>query len=77
MDRKLTRVTPYVYIDDEGKIYFCIRDFLTMNRLPDEPQLREMVANDLKRFQRSRRPQNASANERQAWPDILILEEQN
>jgi hypothetical protein len=61
MDRDLTQITYCFYVDDDGQIYFCVGDFCREHRLPDSPELRRAVAEDIKA----------------TFPGILILEEQS
>ena len=62
MDRPLTQINYCFYVDDDDRLYFCVRDFLRENpQFVDTPQLRRVVAADMKRL----------------LPGLLILEEQN
>jgi hypothetical protein len=61
MDRPLTQISYCFYIDDDHNTYFCVMDFLRAHQLVDTPELRRVVAEDLKRM----------------FPGVLILEEQN
>lgn len=54
-----TKVTEYFYIDDSGKVYFSVEEFLRVNDFPDTPKLRYVVIQDI----------------RSLMPGILILEE--
>ncbi len=58
---RLTRVTECMYVDDEGKPYFCVEDFLHENQLPDTPEGRQVVIKEFKETE----------------PGMLIVEEQN
>jgi hypothetical protein len=60
MDRPLTQINYCFYVDDKERIYFCVGDFIREHRLPDTPQLRRDIAEDIKAL----------------MPSLLILEEQ-
>jgi hypothetical protein len=61
MDRPLTQISYCFYIDDDHNTYFCVTDFLRAHQLVETPELRRVVAEDMKRM----------------FPSVLILEEQN
>jgi hypothetical protein len=61
MDPPLTQINYCFYVDDDNRLYFCVKDFLRTNQFVDTAELRQMVAEDMKRL----------------FPGILILEEQN
>ncbi|MCU1302300.1 MAG: hypothetical protein JWQ87_2584 [Candidatus Sulfotelmatobacter sp.] len=61
MDRPLTQINYCFYVDDDDRLYFCVRDFLRENQFVDTPKLRREVAADMKLL----------------LPGLLILEEQN
>jgi len=54
-----TKVTEYFYIDDSGKVYFSVEEFLRVNGFPDNRQLRRVVIEDIGNL----------------MPGILILEQ--
>jgi hypothetical protein len=60
MDRPLTQISYCFYVDDDHNPYFCVTDFVREHQLPDTPELRRVIAEDMKRM----------------FPGILILEEQ-
>ena len=41
------KIDDYFYADDRGIIYFCVADFLRVNHLPDLPEMRDAVIDDL------------------------------
>jgi hypothetical protein len=42
------KIDNYFYADERGAIYFCVRDFIRTNNLPDEPAMRRVVIEDLR-----------------------------
>jgi hypothetical protein len=61
MDRPLTQISYCFYVDDNHNVYFCVSDFVRAHELPDTPELRRVIAEDMKRM----------------FPGVFILEEQN
>ena len=61
MDRPLTQINYCFYVDDDNRLYFCVGDFLREKQFVDTPELRRVVAEDMKRM----------------LPGLLVLEEQN
>jgi len=50
-----------IWIDEDGNIYFCLTDFIRMNKLPDSQGLRMVIIEEL----------------REMIPDMLIIEDWN
>ena len=44
----LTPLEPGFYVDEDGIVYFDINEFLRVNNLPDVPELRSMLLEELK-----------------------------
>lgn len=61
MNRKLTKVDYCFYIDEKRNVYFSVSDFFDVHQLPDAPELRRVVAEEMKDI----------------YPEIVILEEEN
>jgi hypothetical protein len=74
MDRPLIQITECFYIDDKKRIYFCVGDFIRHHGLPDSPEWRRVIAEDIK----AKWPEPSIAPDiRAMWPALLILEEQH
>lgn len=43
----LTPLEPGFYVDEDGIVYFEIKEFLRANNLPDVPELRSMLLEEL------------------------------
>jgi hypothetical protein len=43
----LTPLEPGFYVDEDGIVYFEIKEFLDANNLPDVPELRSMLLEEL------------------------------
>lgn len=73
MDRPLVQITECFYVDDQERVYFCVGDFIRHHRLPDTPEWRRFIAEDIK----AKWPgQLMAANIKVMRPTLLILEEQ-
>jgi hypothetical protein len=57
----LEKVGTCFYVDEAGNTYFCVEDFVRENQLPDSPELRLAVIEEL----------------REILPGILILADWN
>jgi len=42
------KIDDFFYADQDGRIYFCVRDFIQINDLPDVPAMRRVVIDDLR-----------------------------
>jgi hypothetical protein len=47
MHDRLRKVDDFFYVDDEDHAYFCIRDFLRLHSLPDNPAFRHVLIEEL------------------------------
>jgi len=45
--RKLQRIDAGLYIDGTGGCYLCVSEFLVASRLPDKPEIREMLREEV------------------------------
>lgn len=53
------KITEYFYVDQADNVYFSLKEFFERSALPDNPQLREVVIEDIQSL----------------IPGILILEQ--
>jgi hypothetical protein len=58
MRGSLRKVSDCIYVDEAGKTYFSVEDFIRMNKLLDCRELRLAIVEEVLEM----------------WPEILILE---
>lgn len=47
--KNLRKLGPGFYMDEQRSLYFDIREFLSANRLPDEPEVRRAIWDEVRR----------------------------
>ena len=49
MKSDLTRLSPGFYVDDLKALYFDMKEFLTVNGVPDAPEIRRVILDEIRR----------------------------
>jgi hypothetical protein len=47
-ERELTKIGPGFYVDKNRSLYFNVREFLDFHELPDSPEVRQAVWNQVR-----------------------------